>query len=223
MADVPKTFPPTKPKKLHDKWKRFVEELITTYNSKTGHFNQSEAYRRVYPRVQNSTTASKAGHRLLQNGQVQAYFVELRDKMLTKIAADVRLTLQEERAFENRKEDVLRKIASIAYTEMTDLATWGPDGIEVRASTDLNRMHSAAVKKIKQRRTVFLDKDGNPVSERTDVEVETHDTLKALELLGQNVKLFGENETLIDKPYAVLIPARREPGKAITIQKEKTT
>jgi len=221
MADLPKTVPPTKVKKLRDKWKRFVDELITTYNRQNGEFNYAEAYSRVYPGSKNREISSRSGSKLLKEPTVQAYFCTIRDQMLAKLAADVRLTLQEERAFENRKEDVLKELACIGYTRMTDLAQWDEDGITLVASDQLNQMHAAAVRKVKQRRTQYFNKDGDMVSERTDMEIETHDKVGALELLGRNASAFGDDASLVDKPYAVLIPMRRDPGKPIVLQKEK--
>jgi hypothetical protein len=85
------------------------------------------------------------------------------------------------------KEKVLREIGTAAFANIDDVATWDQDELHLKASKDLPQHVKAAVKSVK----IKYDKNGG-VSGR---EIELHDKLKALELAGKHLKLFGDEGT----------------------------
>ena len=70
-------------------------------------------------------------------------------------------------------DDVLQKVARIAFASMTDYATWGPDGIKLVGSERLTPEQTVAVAEISETTT----------QHGGSKRIKLHDKLRALELL----------------------------------------
>ena len=107
-----------------------------------------------------SKSAHVAGSRLLSNDKVQAEIARLKAEVTSKLGVSV--------------ETVLHEHARIAFSNITNVMTFGPDGVEVRDSTDLAPDVSAVAE-------VICTKDG--------VRVRMHNKLQALGVLAEYVEL----------------------------------
>jgi len=78
-----------------------------------------------------------------------------------------------------------RETETLAFSDLRDLATINAEGeVTVLPSTDWTPGAAAAVKKIRHRRHEIIQKDGS-TSATTELEVELHPKLQAIELLGR--------------------------------------
>lgn len=120
------------------------------------------AIRAGYP----ARNASITGRRLLRNSFVIAALREAQDA----------------RAFRTgiTQDMVLRELAAVGFTVMTDICVWAEDGVRLRSSADLSRVQAAAVAEIKEASTG-----------KAGVQLKLHSKLKALEMLGRHLGMFS--------------------------------
>lgn len=186
-------------KKLTEKQKRFADEYLIDLNG-------TRAYKAAYPSVKKDNTAAVNANRLLRKTNIAAYIAK-------------RQQAQQERT-EITQDMVLRELAAIAFSDATDYAKViektaevVQDGtsvpvldaqgnpviyrtIEPELSQNLNAKQKAAISTIKQGRSGW--------------EIKAHDKLKALELLGKHIGMFGqasaktEEETQLRKAAEIL-------------------
>lgn len=168
-------------KKLTGKQKRFADEYLIDLNA-------TRAYKVAYPKTKKDETAAQAGSRLLRNVNVAAYIAKRQQDL--------------QRRTEITQDRVLQELAAIAFSKATDYAHVVEKEAEV--TVDGNAVP-------------VLDKNGDPVLYRTieleltenltdtqkaaiaclkkgrdGLEVKAHDKLKALELLGKHIGMFGQ-------------------------------
>jgi phage terminase small subunit len=127
--------------------------------------------------------AAETGYANLRKPQIQAALAErLADLMATKgIEAD----------------HVLEELRRVAFSDMRDFASWGPDHVTLVASDQLTDEQARAVKKVKltETSTTIVQKDGSErTTSRRQIELELYEKLTALDKLGQYLKLFGHVE-----------------------------
>lgn len=123
-------------------------------------------------------------------GAFDEYQAKAQQKALVDVAYD---TVYEQQIHKDR---TLREAARIAYADPRRVAQWDSNGLVLKNSNELSEEEAAAIKKIK-----FSKKQGS-------VEIELHDKLKAVELLGKNQKLWNEDERqATTNNYAVVIAA----------------
>jgi len=115
---------------------------------------------------------------------------------------------------------ILTELAAVAYSDLTDVCTWGPEGVAVLDSAKLPPHVRAAVKKVKVK-VVETTSESGGTRKQTDIEVEMHAKLQALDRLGEYKRMFtrglfdegtGEQETF--RPVALL--PQDEPGHTFT-------
>jgi len=145
---------------LNAKQERFVLEYLLDFNG------TKAAIRAGYSEKSAHSTATT----LLKNPKVSS-------AMRNKIA-------EKEGVFDIKKNDVLNELGKIAFSNLTDVAEWSHNHFHLKDSADLLKKHSSVIKKIS-----FKETEGD---KRTtySASVETHDKLKALELLGKHLGLF---------------------------------
>lgn len=102
--------------------------------------------------------AASYGHELLQNPLIQK-MLGRKGKRMEKKASDIRLRLEQ-----------------IAFQDVRKALSWGPDGVAIESSEDLDEDTAMAISGVKQ----TMDKEGFPV-----VSVEFHDPRTALALLAK--------------------------------------
>jgi len=79
---------------------------------------------------------------------------------------------------------VLAELSKIAFSDMRDYATWGPDGITLTPSAELLDHAAVVVAEVSEHETT-----GEHSSSRT-LRFKLHDKLEALQALGKNLRLF---------------------------------
>ena len=101
-------------------------------------------------------------------------------------------------------ERVIRELARIAFTDTRRYSTWGPDGVVLRASTELTEDEAAAVAEVSQ----TITKDGGTI------RFKLHDKHAALVDLGKHLGMFTEKldvtsngQTIVQLVSAVPRPA----------------
>ena len=83
---------------------------------------------------------------------------------------------------------VLRELAAIGFASMADLCHWSTEGIELLHSGQLTKEQTAAIAEISESSTG-----------KGAVRIKTHAKLKALEMLGRHLGIFGTDPTPQDK------------------------
>lgn len=90
---------------------------------------------------------------------------------------------------------VVRELAAVGFSMMTDLCHWSDEGVRLRDSTELTREQAAAVAEVRESSTARGTRSARgeqadaPV--RGGVQVKLHSKLKALEMLARHLGMFG--------------------------------
>ena len=93
------------------------------------------------------------------------------------------------------QDRVVLELARNGFSDMREIASWGPDGIAYKASGELTDEAAAAVAEITE--TVTSTKDGGERRTRT---VKLHSKLRALELLGRHLRIFTDKVQMSPPP-----------------------
>ena len=113
--------------------------------------------------------SAKSAHALanetLKNPNVTDYIEKTMDKRAKRTGID--------------QDKVVNEIAKVAFSDMTDIATWGGYGVSFKASDELSKDVSGAIQEISSIDT----------KEGSNLKVKLHPKLQALELLGKHLKL----------------------------------
>lgn len=139
---------------------RFVEEYLVDLNA-------SAAARRA------GYAVKRADQQALEN---------LRKPEIGAAIAERQKALQQKVGI--TQERVLNELAKIAFGDQRRVMTWGPRGVELRASDILTDDDAAAVAEVSETRT----KDGG------SLKLKTHDKVGALKLLGEHLGLFNDGK-----------------------------
>ena len=81
------------------------------------------------------------------------------------------------------EENILSELAKIAFAQSTDVASWGPDGVQIKASSELSEDTRGAIQEVSETRS---EKTGN------SVKVKMYDKQAALVNLGKAIGMFTE-------------------------------
>lgn len=205
-----RTNPPTPPKKVDPRRWQFCEEYVANGG------DQTKAALTIWPHLSQKSAEVKAS-RLMKDPHVHMRIRQITDRIQS-------IVLQREadkaKEYENRQIDVVRGLMQIAYTPITDLCQWGQDGLEIKPSAEITPAAAMTIRKIKVNKVTVAAGENTPEINKVSVELSQYDKIKALELLGQNKGMFSYTLPT-EKPYAVLIPVRREPGQPLLTKKEK--
>ncbi len=139
--------------RLSPKQKLFVEAYLQTLNA-------TEAARRAGYSEPNSNYAN-----VLRNPLVWSVIEE---RMAERRAQNPHL-----------EQRILEELCRIAFSDPRDLMRWGPDGVELRPSDELDAAQAAAVDEVSKGRGGVI-------------RLKKHDKVKALELLGRHLGLFAD-------------------------------
>jgi phage terminase small subunit len=117
-------------------------------------------------------TAHVQGSRLLRNAQVDAYIRTRSD------AISERLEISAER--------IRAELARIAFSDLTEVATWEKDSLELIKSADLSEDAARSLREV----VATTSQTEHGTTNR--LHVKQHDKMKALELLGKHLGMFRE-------------------------------
>lgn len=134
-----------------------------------------------------------------------------------------------ERKFKVTTASVIEELAALAFSNMGDYLSWGPDGVSIVPSDALSRSQLAAVSKVTQRETTRTRDGETTVNVTTTLEL--HDKVAGLDRLGKHLGGFGPNDkppeqpqTFIGRQINVLIanPAARRAASRTTRRRGAT-
>ncbi len=149
----------------------FVHEYLTNGR------NQSKAYMEVYE-SDNPLAASVQGHHLLKKPNIKEAI-----RKITKEKLD---------QYDYCEGDIIREVAGIAFSDITNYLDFAGDEILLKSSDTLKH-YSRVIKKVKITPKLMsaVGSDGEKVfKEGATVELELYDKIKALDMLGKNLQLF---------------------------------
>ncbi|MGI9298588.1 MAG: terminase small subunit [Gammaproteobacteria bacterium] len=155
---------------MNPKQAKFVEEYLVDFNA------AAAARRSGY----SERTARSIGQELLTKPDVQAALAD-RSKELSD---DLDVSPQR----------VIRELAIIAFQDQDNYSTWGPNGVELRESSELGEALTRAVAEVTETRT----KDGG------SIKFKLYDKIKALELIGKYHAMFVDKHGLDEDTRRIL-------------------
>ena len=175
-------YEPTKNhRELTPKQQRFIDEYLVDLN----------ATRAAIEAGYSKRTAFVQGSRLLRNVEVTA-LIEQTQRALAERS-------------EISQEMVVQELARIAFNDMTNVAEWGPEGVTVKASSELPEMVRRCIAEVTQTVTA---------AGGSTVRVKLHDKLAALQLLGKHLGMFDNRSQALSPGKIEITIRRREDGDA---------
>jgi phage terminase small subunit len=175
--------PTLRDRRLTPKQQQFVEEYLVDLNA------TQASIRAGYSR----RTAEWIGPQLLGKTHVQAAV----QAAMSARAARTEVT----------QDRVVTELARVAFGDARKVMTWGPDGLTLKASSELTDEEAAFVAEVSETTT---EHGGS-------LKLKTNDKLKALELLGRHLGMFKEKVEVTGRdgePLApvIYIPANGRDG-----------
>ena len=115
---------------------------------------------------------------------------------------------------QKNRDAIAREILVLAGSRLTDIVTWGPDGVNLKPSDEISDEAVRCIKKVK------ITKNTDPETGKTTetTEVELYDKVAALRLLAKAAGFLDGSQNEINRPTVVGInikspnaPAEIEP------------
>jgi phage terminase small subunit len=154
---------------LRPKQQRFVEEYLIDLNA------TQAALRAGY----SAQRADAQGYENLRKPEIAAAIRE------AQVARSQRTAIT--------ADHVLLELAALAFSDMREVATWGPNGVTLKASEALSEPTARAVHEVVSttKTTTRLTPDGDSITEVVaNTKIRLHNKLPALEALGRHLDLF---------------------------------
>lgn len=149
-------------KKLTPKQARFVEEYLIDLNG------TQAAIRAGYAERSAGMTAS----RLITNDNIVAAIQKAKDKRSRRI--------------EITQDRVLLELAKLAFSDLREFTGWGPTGIQLKDSDELEEHAAACVQEVSLTTT----------NSGYNMKFKLHDKCPAIKMLGQHLGMFTEKVDL---------------------------
>lgn len=149
---------------LNDRQKLFVEEYLLDFNA------TQAAIRAGYSKE----TANEQGARLLANASVAAAIDVRRAELMEQLNL--------------KQEDVIRELAKLAFSNMADYMTVGPDGTAYLDLSTLTRDQAAAISELTSE--TYMEGRGDNAVPVKRAKIKLSDKKGNLELLGRYFKMF---------------------------------
>lgn len=102
----------------------------------------------------------------------------------------------------NTPDRIIAELMKIAYADMSDIATWEANQIDIRDALDLDPDVTATIAEISETKI----KGGG-----RKIVIKQHDKMRALELLGKTLCIFKDKDA--DKPHQQVGGVLRVPGR----------
>jgi len=161
----------------------FVQEFLVD-------FNATEAAKRAKYSIR---SAGQIGFALLKKHEIQEAIAERQQELADKIKVT--------------QEMIVAEYAHMGFANMRDYATWGPDGVTLKDSSELSQGAAAAVMEVSE----TTIKDGGTV------KFKLHDKKGALDSLAKHLGMFIERQEITvetREPIKRLIIMMPSDGKA---------
>lgn len=154
-----------------DRQRRFVKQYLTNGGNKV------QAFLKVTPKTKRSDQSKTAlevkSRKMLNSAGVQYLLNMADDKKITGIGKALeRYAINETR--------IAEELAKIAFSDPTQVMSWGPDGVKVKSSDELAEGVSGTIAEV----------SGN---EKTGIKIKQHDKLAALLKLGEKIGMFSDS------------------------------
>lgn len=165
---------------LTERWELFCDEFLVDLNAKNA--------------------ALRAGYS--EKGAKVRGFELLRDKQVQERLA--RLMAERSKRTEISQQQVVEELRDQLSVTVPDLAFWTNDTFHLKEHSDLTPAERKAVKKLKVKKTVRerYDKDGDLTNSTItfDYEVELHDRIRVVELVGKHIGMWKETHVHVHTP-----------------------
>lgn len=145
-------------KKLTVKQSAFVDEYVVDFNG--------------------TQAAIRAGY--VKNGAGVTAVRLLTDP---KITVEIRVALDaRSKRIAVTQDRIILELARIAFSDLSNIVEWGPDGVVLRAIGDLTEDQTRTVQMVKSKVMTRYGKDGDEFS-TVETQIKQHDKLRALDML----------------------------------------
>jgi len=156
---------------ITDRMKKFVDEYLVDFNA------TQAAIRAGY----SPDTANEQGSQLLARPDIRELVAEGQKEIMERT--------------QTFQDNAVAELKIVGFSDLADFLTVKEGGIVEQKSFDqLTKEQTKCIKKIKQTVRTSHSSDGTILHQTATLEIELHDKLKALELLGRHLGMF--NDTL---------------------------
>ncbi len=126
-------------------------------------------------------TANEQASALLAKLSIQNYIAKLQEKKA------IRINL--------KADDVINEIRKIAFADIKDFASFDKDGVIFYSSDKVDG-------------TVISEVTSNRIGDKINMKFKLHDKMKALEMLGKHLRIFGDE--IATQPVKIKITLPKE-------------
>jgi len=156
---------------ITDRMKKFVDEYLIDFNA------TQAAIRAGY----SPDTANEQGSQLLARPDIRELVAEGQKEIMERT--------------QTFQDNAVAELKIVGFSDLADFLTVKDGGIvEQKPFNELTKEQTKCIKKIKQTVRSSHSADGTILHQTAVIEIELHDKLKALELLGRHLGMF--NDTL---------------------------
>ena len=155
---------------ITDRMKKFVDEYLIDFNA------TQAAIRAGY----SPDTANEQGSQLLARPDIRELVAEGQKEVMERT--------------QTFQDNAVAELKIVGFSDLADFLTVKDGGIVEQKSFDqLTKEQTKCIKKIKQTVRTSHSSDGSILHQTATLEIELHDKLKALELLGRHLGMFNDS------------------------------
>jgi len=155
---------------ITDRMKKFVDEYLVDFNA------TQAAIRAGY----SPDTANEQGSQLLARPDIRELVAEGQKEVMERT--------------QTFQDNAVAELKIVGFSDLADFLTVKADGIvEQKPFNELTKEQTKCIKKIKQTVRSSHSADGTILHQTAVIEIELHDKLRALELLGRHLGMFNDS------------------------------
>ena len=155
---------------ITDRMKKFVDEYLIDFNA------TQAAIRAGY----SPDTANEQGSQLLARPDIRELVAEGQKEIMERT--------------QTFQDNAVAELKIVGFSDLADFLTVKDGGIvEQKPFNELTKEQTKCIKKIKQTVRSSHSADGTILHQTAVIEIELHDKLKALELLGRHLGMFNDS------------------------------
>jgi len=180
---------------ITDRMKKFVDEYLIDFNA------TQAAIRAGY----SPDTANEQGSQLLARPDIRELVAEGQKEIMERT--------------QTFQDNAVAELKIVGFSDLADFLTVKDGGIvEQKPFNELTKEQTKCIKKIKQTVRSSHSADGTILHQTAVIEIELHDKLKALELLGRHLGMFNDSIRLkSEEPLPLTISFEVAPQVAEVI------